>query len=101
MIAIMLVVESDAGKRLLETQMNADETRMNTDKAMQGICANFARRANTHETLFGSYLRSSAFHLRSSAFPALVLQSIDCRQVAPEAVGVHAEAEDVAVGDGD
>jgi hypothetical protein len=59
------------GGEIVGTQMNADERRMNADEAMRRFRANPIHRANIPETLHGVYLRLSAFHLRSSAFPAL------------------------------
>jgi hypothetical protein len=41
--------------------MNADEGRMNADKAMNGLRAKLARFRQGHETLFAVYPRSSAF----------------------------------------
>jgi hypothetical protein len=55
--------------------MNADENRMNADKAMRVSSGTFAHRSKVHETLHGVHPRSSGFHLRSSAFPAVTRPS--------------------------
>src|SRR5688572_14266438 len=52
--------------------------------------------AKTHPTFGPSPLGEG-----SGGGGSFVLESVNRRQVAPQAVGVHAEAEDVAVGNGD
>jgi hypothetical protein len=54
-----------------ETQMNADGTQMNADKARRDVRVEFARRVDLDDIVSAFHPRLSAFHLRSSAFPAL------------------------------
>jgi hypothetical protein len=53
--------------------MNADGPQMNADKARKWTRADLAQSADSAETLHLVYPRSSAAHLRSSAFQRLTL----------------------------
>src|SRR5258708_30404220 len=79
--------------------MNADPTPMNADENPQmrfGMLQAWTRNSLVPLSAFIGV--GSAY---IGAFKALILQSIDRGKVAPESIRVHAEAEDVAVGDGD
>jgi hypothetical protein len=58
--------------KTLETQMNADEAQMNAEKRSRVIDKHFATsRVRPLQSPCLALLRSSALHLRSSAFPVV------------------------------
>jgi hypothetical protein len=52
-----------------QAQMDADEAPMNADETSKRFRGHRRSAKNCHEHPASPYLRSSAFHLRSSAFP--------------------------------